>query len=85
MEKLRDMGAEVDYSDPHIPVFPTTREHHFDLSSVELKPDTLKSYDCVLLASDHDRFDYDMIKAHSTLIVDTRGRYLEPHDTIVKA
>jgi UDP-N-acetyl-D-glucosamine dehydrogenase len=85
MEKLRHMGADVAYSDPHIPVFPVTREHHFDLSSVELTPDSLKAYDCVLLASDHDRFDYDMIKAHAALIVDTRGRYLEPHDTIIKA
>lgn len=85
MEKLRDMGAEVAYSDPHIPVFPITREHHFDLASVNLSPESLKSYDCVLLASDHDRFDYDMIKSHAVLIVDTRGRYLEPHDTIVRA
>ncbi len=85
MEKLRHMGAEVAYSDPHIPVFPVTREHHFDLSSVELTPDSLKNYDCVLLASDHDRFDYDLIKAHAELIVDTRGRYLEPHDRIIKA
>lgn len=85
MEKLRDMGADVAYSDPHIPVFPVTREHHFDLSSVDLTPDILKSYDCVLLASDHDRFDYEMIKAHSLLIVDTRGRYLDPHASIVRA
>lgn len=85
MEKLRDLGVEVAYSDPHIPVFPVTREHHFDLSSVDLDPQTLAQYDCVLIASDHDRFDYEMIKAHAPLIVDTRGRYLEPHVNIVKA
>jgi UDP-N-acetyl-D-glucosamine dehydrogenase len=85
MERLRDLGAEVSYSDPHIPVFPRMREHNFDLKSVTMTPDVLASYDCVLLATDHDRFDYDMILQHSPLIVDSRGRYLEPADHIVKA
>lgn len=85
MERLRDLGAEVSYSDPHIPVFPRMREHNFDLKSVTMTPDVLASYDCVLLATDHDRFDYDMILQHSPLIVDSRGRYLESADHIVKA
>jgi UDP-N-acetyl-D-glucosamine dehydrogenase len=85
MEKLRDLGAEIDYSDPHIPVFPKLREHRFDLKSVSLNPTTISSHDCVLLATDHSRFDYDLIKAHAKLIVDSRGRYLEPAANIVKA
>jgi UDP-N-acetyl-D-glucosamine dehydrogenase len=85
MEKLRDLGATVDYSDPHIPVFPQTRHHHFDLSSVAIAAETLASYDCVLIATDHDRFDYAMIEAHAPLIVDTRGRYARPTPHIVKA
>lgn len=85
MEKLRDLGAHVDYSDPHIPVFPETREHRFDLASVTLTPELLASYDCVLLATDHDRFNYEAIRAHAQLIVDTRGCFAEPADHIVKA
>lgn len=85
MEKLRALGAEVSYSDPHVPIFPKMREHHFDLASVELTRDVLASYDCVLLATDHDRFDYELIKAASRLIVDSRGRYLAPDEHIVKA
>lgn len=85
MEKLRDYGAEVAYSDPHIPVFPRMREHHFDLSSVALTPATLASFDCVLLATDHNKFDYAMIKANAKLIIDSRGRYLESAKNIVKA
>lgn len=75
MEKLRDMGAVISYSDPHIPAFPKMREHHFDLSSVALTGEALASADCVLLATDHDAFDYDFILAHADLVVDTRGRY----------
>ncbi|MCC5881190.1 MAG: nucleotide sugar dehydrogenase [Halomonas sp.] len=75
MERIRDRGAEVAYSDPHVPAFPTMREHHFDLESVPLSPAALAEYDAVILATDHDRFDYDMIRAHARLIVDTRGIY----------
>lgn len=85
MEKLRDLGAEVAYSDPHIPVFPKMREHHFDLTSVALSPATLAGYDCVLIATDHDSFDYAMLRDHARLLVDTRGRYLDPAPHIVKA
>ncbi len=85
MELLREKGAEVAYSDPHVPVFPKMREHRFDLRSVELTPESLASFDVVLLATDHARFDYDMIRRRSTLIVDTRGVYLEPAENVVKA
>lgn len=85
MEKLRDLGAEVDYSDPHIATFPKMREHHFDLSSINLTKESLSQYDCILLATDHDKFDYNLIKNNAKLIVDSRGKYLEPNERIVKA
>ncbi|OHX14978.1 UDP-N-acetyl-D-glucosamine dehydrogenase [Chromobacterium sphagni] len=85
MEKLRDLGAEVAYSDPHVPVFPKMREHKFDLKSVALTAETVAGYDCVLLATDHDKFDYAMLKANAQLLVDSRGKYLEPAGHIVKA
>jgi UDP-N-acetyl-D-glucosamine dehydrogenase len=85
MEKLRDLGAEVAYSDPHIPVFPKMREHHFNLTSIELSAKKLSTYDCVLLATDHDKFDYERIKNNSKLIVDSRGRYLVAAPNIIKA
>jgi UDP-N-acetyl-D-glucosamine dehydrogenase len=85
MEKLRDLGAEISYSDPHVPVFPKMREHHFELSSVALSAESLAAYDCVLLATDHDKFDYDMIRQHAQLVVDSRGKYLSPTANIVKA
>ncbi len=85
MEKLRDLGAEISYSDPHIPVFPKMRGHHFKLSSIPLNPETIANYDCLLLATDHDKFDYEMIKKHAKLIIDSRGKYFESADHIIKA
>jgi UDP-N-acetyl-D-glucosamine dehydrogenase len=61
------------------------RRYSFDLKSAELTPETLAGHDLVLLATDHDRFDYDMIERHAKLIVDTRGRYLGARKNVVKA
>ena len=85
MEKLLSRGATVHYSDPHVPIFPRIRRYHFDLASVELTAGNLKSYDCVLIATDHDAFDYDAIHAHASLIVDTRGVYREKSPKVVRA
>ncbi len=85
MDKLRDLGAEIAYSDPHIPVFPVIRKYSFKLTSVQLTPENLSAFDCVLLATDHDKFDYGLIKENAKLIVDSRGRYLAFANNIVKA
>jgi UDP-N-acetyl-D-glucosamine dehydrogenase len=85
MELLVRKGAEVHYSDPHVPVFPKMREHRFDLRSVPLTAQALASYDVCLLATDHDRFDYELVGMHARLIVDTRGRYLRAASNVVKA
>src|SRR5690554_3100218 len=85
MELIRDKGAEVAYSDPHVPVFPKMRAHKFDLTSVELTAENLASYYAVVLATNHYGFDYELIKQHAQLIVDTRGVYREPAAHIIKA
>ncbi|PIP88505.1 MAG: UDP-N-acetyl-D-glucosamine dehydrogenase [Bdellovibrionales bacterium CG12_big_fil_rev_8_21_14_0_65_38_15] len=85
MEKLRREGAEISYNDPHVPVFPKMREHKFDLSSQNLTAESLATYDCVVLTTDHDKFDYELILKNSKLIIDTRGKYREPQPNLVKA
>lgn len=85
MEKLRDLGADVHYSDPHVPVFPKMREHRFDLKSVELNASAIPEFDCILLATDHDKFDFSLIEKYAQLIVDARGKYLARAEHIVKA
>ncbi|CAH2032350.1 nucleotide sugar dehydrogenase [Trichlorobacter ammonificans] len=85
MEMLRDKGAIISYSDPHVPVFPKMREHHFDLSSVAITADSLRGYDCVIIATNHDRFDYELLRKHAVLIIDTRGVYGAPAPNIIKA
>ena len=74
MDLLQAKGAHIDYSDPHVPVFPRKRDYHFDLQSVTLTPESIASYDCLVVATDHDGFDYPQLVQHARLIVDTRGR-----------
>ena len=85
MKLLEEKGATVNYSDPHVPVFPKMRKYHFDLKSVDITEESLADYDVLLLATNHDKFDYNFIKQHASLIVDTRGIYREGGDNIVKA
>jgi len=85
MELLEEKGAIVEYTDPHVPVFPAMREHHFDLSSVEPTPEKIAKYDMLMLATDHAKFDYAMFQQHAQLIIDTRGIYQHPADNVVKA
>lgn len=85
MEILRNKGAEVAYSDPHVPKFPKMRDHSFDLISTEMTEENLRSFDAVILATNHDKFDYDKIYEHSRLIIDSRGQYRGKNGKVVKA
>ncbi len=84
MELFQAKGADVHYSDLFFPDFPRMRKHDFRLSSVPLSAASLASFDAVVLATDHDGFDYSLIEAHSQLLVDTRGRF-HPSSTVVRA
>ncbi len=85
MELIEAKGGVVAYSDPHVPAFPKMREHHFKLNSETLTAESLASFDAVVLATDHDKFDYELIKQNAKLIVDSRGKYRAPASHIIKA
>lgn len=85
MAALKGLGAVVEYSDPFVPALPKMRRHEFDLASVDLTPASISNYDCVVVATDHEEFDYKGIQQHAVLIVDARGRYRESSKNIVKA
>ena len=55
---------------------------------VPVTPETLESYDCVLVATHHAAFNWQMIAEHAPLIVDTRNALKDvtgPKDHIVTA
>ncbi len=73
IQKLRALGAKVDYNDPHIPRTHKGREHDLRMKSVPLTATNLKRYDAVLIATDHSAYDYTMIVRNSKLVVDSRN------------
>lgn len=86
MDRLAKLGANVAYSDPHVAEFPHIPGHcYFNLKSEPLTPQNVAQFDCVVLTTDHDKFDYDMIAEHAQLIVDTRGRFSVKNPKVVKA
>ena len=84
MKKLTDLGADVQYSDPYVKSIPHLRKYKFNLSSIEINQNTLKNMDLVLLVTDHDEYEYDLIEKEAKLIVDTRGKF-NKSDKIVNA
>ena len=85
MRILKKRGAKVSYSDPHVPTFPKMREYNFNLSSIKLTSHSIKSYDLILITTDHAKFDYSLIQKNAKLIIDTRGVYLNQFRNVVKA
>jgi UDP-N-acetyl-D-glucosamine dehydrogenase len=75
MKLLYSRGAELSYSDPHIPVLPRVRHYPDlpDMRSAALTPSFLSAQDCVLIATDHSAYDYHFIVEHSRLVLDTRN------------
>lgn len=85
MELIEAKGGVVSYSDPHVPVFPQMREHSFDLSSVDITAQSMADVDAVILATDHAKFDYDLVAKHAPLVIDSRGIYRGGEKHIIKA
>ena len=80
---LTEENISVDYHDFYIPKLNKTRKYDYEMDSVSL--DAISEYDLVILATDHDDYDYDMLLSEVQLIVDTRGRFSNTHKKVIKA
>jgi len=77
---LMDKGAIIEYSDPHIPTY-----EKLNMKSVEITPININKYDLILLVTDHDLFDFEMILNNAKVIVDTRDVYKRKYQNVEKA
>lgn len=75
MELLQKRGAEVAYYDPYVPVIRMTREHgHWaGTKSVAWDQATVKSYDLVLISTNHACINYQELANWAECIVDARN------------
>jgi UDP-N-acetyl-D-glucosamine dehydrogenase len=80
--KLKGKGAIVDYSDPHIPQFPEKRDYSFNMHSIEINKVNISTYDCTILVTDHDNFDYEILANCSKIIIDTRNCFANAENIV---
>jgi UDP-N-acetyl-D-glucosamine dehydrogenase len=61
------------------------RRYHFELESQPFSASTIRQYDCVLIGTDHDVFDYEVVFNEAQLVVDTRGRASKRNNRVFRA
>ncbi len=67
-QTLAELGAEVRVVDPHL----SGQAVGYPL--VDLTADELAGADAVVIVTDHDAFDFDLVRANATYVLDTRNR-----------
>ncbi|MCS3705902.1 UDP-N-acetyl-D-glucosamine dehydrogenase [Salinibacter ruber] len=76
IKQLQDKGIDhIQYHDPHVSSYhvPSPNGEQVEIPSVELVPDVLRRSDVVVITTDHDAYDTEMIAQHASRIVDTRN------------
>jgi nucleotide sugar dehydrogenase len=71
IEGLRRQGATIAVAEPHV------EDMRLDpaIARVECTADEVRRADVVIVITDHEDFDYDMVQREATRIFDTRNRY----------
>ena len=74
-QELVKKKSHVDYFDPYIKVIPKTREYPnlFNIYSIDLTIGNIQKYDAIIICTDHDNIDYQLLIDNSKLIIDTRN------------
>src|SRR5438034_4700189 len=75
MSLLADRGAEVEYYDPYVPVIKPTREHPrwTGKRSIKWNRASVRSFDLVLIATNHSSVNYRELEDWADCVVDTRN------------
>src|SRR5436190_16197573 len=75
MSLLADRGAEVEYYDPYVPVIKPTREHPrwAGKKSIKWNRASVRSFDLVLIATNHSSVNYNELADWADCVVDTRN------------
>jgi UDP-N-acetyl-D-glucosamine dehydrogenase len=90
IELIEERGGKTAFYDPHVEEIPSTREHLAlkGRRSIAFDEETVRRFDAVLIATDHDAVDYAALANWAPLIVDTRNAFARrglSADHIVKA
>jgi UDP-N-acetyl-D-glucosamine dehydrogenase len=75
LDLFRELGAQVSYFDPFVPVIRLSREHaHWaGTKSIAWNRETVSSFDLVVISTAHATVNYSELGAWARCIVDTRN------------
>jgi UDP-N-acetyl-D-glucosamine dehydrogenase len=87
IELLEELGAEVQYCDPYVPVARPGRKHDLGLSSVPCTAEEFACYDAVVVSTPHSQFRDQALYQRAKLVVDTRNIVLSdaPETRVIRA
>jgi UDP-N-acetyl-D-glucosamine dehydrogenase len=76
-ERLLGLGADVRAADPHV-----SQDHvEGQVERVDATAEEIAAADAVILLTDHDAFDLEVVRTHACYVLDTRRR-LPPGDRV---
>ncbi len=75
MKIFKKKKINFDVIDPFFKEIKLGRQIKFKKKLTKFSKNNLKDYDCALIVTDHDKFDYNFIKNNFKLIFDCRGVY----------
>ena len=82
---LRERGAELAYSDPHVPTLPARLwPNGVDLEHMDPASVAPGTFDCVVIVTDHSRFNHDDLQLAGKTVVDTRNAIASPQPHVVR-
>ncbi|MCD6099915.1 MAG: nucleotide sugar dehydrogenase [Candidatus Marinimicrobia bacterium] len=81
MKLLEARGANLEYHDPFVERIVLNGK---ELRSVDIDENKLKSYDAVVIITDHSNIDYQMIQKYSSIVVDTRNAIKGRYENVLK-
>ena len=70
IQLLKNRSAIVEYNDPHVPTIELFNEN---LNSKSIEANVLSEYDCTVITTNHNIYDWNKIVQNSQLIIDTRN------------
>jgi UDP-N-acetyl-D-glucosamine dehydrogenase len=77
MDRLVQLGADIEFYDPWIPVIPSSREHMNwkGEKSIDWEESIISKFDAAIIITDHKNVDYAELKEWSDCIIDSRNVY----------
>jgi UDP-N-acetyl-D-glucosamine dehydrogenase len=76
IKRLVQRGALVRYVDPHVKSL--ALHDGVSVARVELGPEELRASELVVIATKHSAVDFDLVRQHAALVLDTRGVRADP-------